>query len=90
MPRERLPQYLSEPLQVLFFDQDEVGVAFIILALCLVFGGLFWWTMLLVVPFVYRKAKKKYPKSFLRHCLYVIGLMPLEYYPGFFEDQFRE
>lgn len=83
------PQYLASPLQILWFEADEVAVVLIFFIISSVFGG---WSWLLCVagPYSYLKLKKKYPKSFLKHSLYFSGLMTPKNYPSFFERTFFE
>jgi len=43
-----------------------------------------------VIPWVYSKAKRKYPRGFLKHCLWFAGLVKIKGYPEYFEKKFSE
>jgi len=86
---ERFPQYLSSPIQVLWWEADDLGIIFICFTLALVFGGPLW-LLLVFGPMLYSRAKKKHSRGFLKHMLYFIGLKDLSPYPGPFERSFRE
>ncbi|MDL1977039.1 MAG: type IV conjugative transfer system protein TraL [Deltaproteobacteria bacterium] len=83
------PQYLSAPLQVLWFEADELAVMVIFFTIASLFGGWFWLS-LIVGPFLYLRIKKNYPKSFIKHLLYFVGLQAPPNYPSFFEKLFLE
>jgi hypothetical protein len=55
----------------------------------MLFGGVTW-ILLIVVPWTYSRMKNKYPRGFLRHGLYFIGLVELKGYPSPFEEEFTE
>jgi len=89
MDKHRFPQYLSAPFQVLWFESDEVGIILLFFMISSVFGA--WtWILLILGPCLYSKAKKKYPKGFLRHMLYFTGLKELKHCPNFFDNFFVE
>lgn len=90
MSQQRFPRYLSSPFQVLWFETDELGIIFFFLLLALVFGGWWSWVLLFAGPYVYTKVKKKYPRGFLRHTMYFLGLVNLPGYPSAFAKTFRE
>jgi type IV conjugative transfer system protein TraL len=89
MQKKRFPQYLSSPFQVLWFETDELVIVVVFLIFALIFGYLFW-LLLFVGPYLYTRLKKKYPRGFLRHVLYFIGLIRLKGYPSYFEKEFFE
>lgn len=82
-------QYLSSPIQVLWFEADDIGIIFFCFTVSMVFGG-FSWLVALLGPFLYRRCKTKYPKSFLKHMLYFSGLKSLKGYPNSFANHFQE
>ncbi len=86
MPR-RFPQYLSAPFQVLWFETDELGVLVIFFLLAMVFGS-FFWLLIVVGPYLYSRVKRKYPRGFLKHSLYFLGILKMKGYPLFFEQRF--
>lgn len=85
----RCPQYLSCGIQMLWWEQDEVVVLMVCLCLALFIGGYMWLT-LAICPAVYGRLKKNYPKGFLKHYGYSLGLMRLEGYPTAYEKHFVE
>ncbi|NVM20475.1 MAG: conjugal transfer protein TraL [Desulfobacterales bacterium] len=83
------PQYLASPLQVLWFETDEVATLLIFFIISSLFGG--WsWLLFFVGPYFYLRLKKSYPKSFIRHSLYFLGLKTPRNYPSTFEKFFCE
>lgn len=86
---KRFPQYLSSPYQVLWFEADDLAIVFICFLLAMIFGYIFW-IALFLVPYLYMKAKKKYPRGFLKHVLCFAGVVSFKGYPGFFEKNFNE
>lgn len=84
-----MPQALHKPFQVLWFETDDLAIIAIAYSLCLMFGGWFW-LVLVVAPVVYMKVKKAYPRGFLKHSLYGIGLMNFKFYPSYFHKKFFE
>jgi len=89
MAGKKFPQYLSAPFQVLWFESDDIGVICVCFAVGTIFGS-FSWVLLILGPWCYIHFKKKYPRGFLRHCLYFVGLIKLPGYPSSFEDIFLE
>ena len=76
-------------MQVLWFETDEVGIILAFGLIAMVFGGVTWF-FLIAGPWLYSRSKKKYPRGFLLHILYFIGVIQLEFYPDYFEDIFLE
>lgn len=85
----KFPQYLTQPFQVLWFEPDDLAIMTASFILAQQFGGYLWLTMI-VVPWAYSRFKRQYPRGFLRHILYFIGLAPMKGYPQFFERDFLE
>ncbi|WP_028842920.1 type IV conjugative transfer system protein TraL [Thermodesulfovibrio yellowstonii] len=85
----RIPQHLHKPHQILFFEADELVMVLVLFTLALMFGYVFW-LLLFLIPYIYSKVKKKYPRGALRHVLYRIGLVAFRCAPTAFEKQFRE
>lgn len=86
---KRFPRYLSAPFQVLWFETDELAIILMCFVLAMLFGSLFW-IGLFAGPYYYGKLKKSYPRGFLKHTLYFIGLSSLKGYPTYFEKEFSE
>lgn len=85
----RIPKYLHRPAQLLWFEQDEWTVGGLGYVLGLFLGGWFWWA-LIVLPFIYIKIKKNYPRGCLIHTQYRMGLLKLHGYPDGFTRKFQE
>lgn len=85
----KFPRYLSSPLQILWFESDEISIIAICYAVSLLFGWVGWFMMLLA-PYYYSRAKKNNPRGFLRHLLYFIGYLKLKGYPIYQEKYFVE
>lgn len=85
----RIPQYLHRPYQVLFFEVDELFALIIMLFLAISFGTIFW---VLLVPYMYMLSyfKKKYPRGYLKHLFYVLGLINFKNAPSYYETKFYE
>ena len=87
--KRKFPQYLSSPLQVLFWDSDELCIIMMCFTIALLFGSVFW-LLLIAGPWTYSHLKKKYPRGYLRHVLYFIGVIEIKNYPDYFQDVFSE
>jgi len=87
--RLKVPQYLYRPYQVLFFETDELVVLVVMLFFGIVFGGIFW---LLIIPTVFLliHLKKKYPRGYIKHVFYRLGLLTFKNAPTSFERKFNE
>lgn len=85
----KVPQYLHKPYQVLFFEVDELLALVLVFVLALFFGGIFW---VLIIPFVYLLSylKKRFPRGYIRHLFYALGLIKLKNLPTYFENEFFE
>ena len=84
----RIPQHLSDPLQILWFQPDDIGICVLSFIVASIFKG-FFWLLIIVGPVIYIWAKLKYPSSFLKHMLYFVG-KDLKYYPSSFYKKFNE
>ncbi|MDY0300517.1 MAG: type IV conjugative transfer system protein TraL [Trichlorobacter sp.] len=85
----RFPKYLSSPLHILWWEIDEVAIIMMCLCMCLLFGNI-WWILLFVLPVVYSQLKKRAEKGFLKHLLYQLGLVKIDGYPHYYEQEFYE
>jgi type IV conjugative transfer system protein TraL len=86
---ERFPQYLSAPVQVLWFETDELAIIVLFFLLASIFHGILW-VLCIVGPFCYSQMKAKYPSSFLQHMLYFSGIKTIKHYPNSFANTFNE
>ncbi len=87
--KKKVPQYLSSPFQILWFETDDIGIVTALFTLAMIFGGLFW-ALLIAGPFFYSRVKKKYPRGFMKHLFYFCGLVRLKGYPDYFESEYYE
>lgn len=83
------PQYLGKPIQVLWFELDELIIFIFTLTLALIYGGLMW-IIFIGVQWFYTRTKRKHAKGFLKHILYMLGLLEMKNYPEYFEKEFHE
>ena len=86
----KMPQYLTQPYQLLWFEPDDMTVMTLAYLMAMIFGGWFWWLMMIVLPTAYSRMKRNHPRGFLRHSLYMLGWTKMDGYPQFFEDEFIE
>ena len=84
------PQYLSAPVQVLWYEADEFMVFCCCFMAAMVFGGWLLYISVIAAPWFYIKVKAKYPNGYLKHMLYISGLKDLKGYPISFEVEFLE
>lgn len=84
-----IPQYLHRPYQVLFFETEELVMLILGFFLALSFGKVFW-ILFIILPFLMAKAKRTMPRGYLKHILYLTGLVSFKGAPFSFETKFRE
>lgn len=85
----KVPKYLSAPLQILWWEQDELFLIISLIYYAAIFSKLFW-ILVPTVPFWYIRAKRRNPKGFLGHLLYRWGLSKIEGCPTYFQKHFVE
>jgi len=85
----KFPQYLSKSFQILWFEVDELILFFFFLTLALLYGKLMW-LIFVVSLFFYSKTKRSQARGFLKHILYVCGLIKMNNYPDYFQQEFHE
>ena len=83
------PQYLSKPIQVLWFESDELILFVFTLTLALIYGKIMW-LVFLVTQYFYTRTKRLKPRGFLKHILYMFGLIQMKNYPEYFQREFHE
>ena len=89
MKKKRVPQYLHRPTQLLWFEADEIlaiGAGYFAGVL---FEGYVWLAMV-ALPWAYIRAKRRYPRGFLRHALYAAGFYRLDGVPSPYVSRFYE
>lgn len=84
------PQYLSKPYQVLWFEPDDMVFMYAAIVLFGLKIGGYAWFVVPVVPIMYARIKKNYPRGFIKHVGYFLGITTFKGYPGFFQQKFRE
>jgi type IV conjugative transfer system protein TraL len=89
MNARKFPQYLSKPFQVLWFEVDELVLFLFFLTLALLYGKLMW-VVFLVSQYSYTKIKRSQARGFLKHVLYILGLVKMTRYPDYFQQEFHE
>ncbi len=85
----RIPQYLHRPIQLLWWEQDQI-VAIIVGYLLGFFLGGWWYLGLVAVPWAYFRLRRRLPRGALIHAQYAAGLLTLPGYPTYFERRFEE
>lgn len=86
---KKFPQYLNAPIQLAWWEIDVVAVAVFSVYLGVFLKGPFY-IAIFFAPYFYNKFKKQYPRGFLKHLSYFIGLTEFKGYPSFFEKRFIE
>lgn len=82
------PQFLHRPYQVLFFEMDDLILIILLFSLALIFGGIFW-VLFFVVPYVMSIFKKRFPRGYVKHMIYFLGLFAFKFAPSVFENRLR-
>ena len=88
--KAQFPRYLNAPLQFLWFEADDLAMILIAFMIASTYKLWFFWVLLVVAPWQYSRVKKKYPRGFLLHMLYFMGLTQFKGYPSAFENNFIE
>ncbi len=90
MEGKKVPQYLSSPYQLLWFEADDLAIMVVFFLLALMFGGWLLYVSIIAGPVIYGKIKHSYPRGFIKHIMYFTGLVGIKKYPGFWETFFVE
>lgn len=83
------PQYLNKPIQVLWFELDELTIFIFTLTFALIYGGVVW-LIFIAIQWLYTRTKRRNARGFLKHVLYMVGLVEMKNYPEYFEKEFHE
>jgi type IV conjugative transfer system protein TraL len=86
---KKFPKYLNSQIQLAWWEIDVVAVTVFSVYIGVFLRGPFYITIFLF-PYYYNKFKKNYPRGFLKHLTYFIGLKEFKGYPSFFEKRFLE
>ena len=81
MQRARVPRYLHLPVQILWFDPEDIAIGFVMYVFALTIDRWFMWPLVVLVPYAFMRLKAGKPRGFLRHLLYVYGFQKLDGYP---------
>lgn len=84
------PQYLSKKFTALWMETDELVILLVLVGCCLIGKGFMIWLITPTVQTTYIITKRKKPKGFFKHLLYMIGFLNLNGYPEYFEQEFHE
>lgn len=85
-----VPQYLSRPMCVLWFETDEIVVGLMTFIFAMAVGGFIPVIMALVIFLIYRNFRKKAGRGFLIHLPYMIGLKTFQGFPHSYVTKFEE
>lgn len=85
-----VPQYLHRPNKIAMMEMDEFGVLVQGFSLALILKSFFLIIVGIAAFFLYRVAKAKYPRGFLKHIPYIVGLKQFHHFPNVFITTFRE
>jgi len=86
----RVPRYLHLPLQVLWFDTEDIAVILVCYVMWMVVSSWLIVPFVVLAPFLFMKIKATRPRGFLRHKLYRAGFSQLRGYPPPHARRFRE
>lgn len=78
----RVPRYLHLPIQILWFDVEDLGLIVVCYTLAMIVDSWYAAPIVVLVPYLFRTAKADKPRGFLRHALYAYGFQPLRRYPS--------
>lgn len=82
MERARVPRYLHLPVQILWFDLEDIGVIMASYAIWLVLDSWAALPLVVLVPWLFKSIKADRPRGFLRHLGYTYGIHKLRHYPA--------
>ena len=85
----RMPEYLHLPIQVMWFDANELTFLVMLYLSASLLGG--WaWLLMLILPFPVLSYKRKQARGFFTHFLYKLGFLKFQFYPDSSANLFRE
>ena len=87
MHKSPIPVYLNRPVIIMAFESDTFIIAYMLTMCCFIFGS---WFLVVSIGAAsgYAKAKAKFPRGFMIHGPYFIGLLRFKGYPDFFQKRF--
>jgi conjugal transfer pilus assembly protein TraL len=85
------PRYFDSPIQILWWEIDEILPLFLMLMIGLFFGSFLFCAVIGFVLFwLITKYKKNLPNGYIGNILYMTGLRRIKGYPSYLENKFRE
>ena len=84
------PQYMSLPVEVLWWEMDQVAIAALSFTAAILQGGLVMWIGFFAVNYFYGRTKRNKPRGFMKHVIYMFGMSNLENYPEYFQQEYSE
>jgi len=79
--RARVPRYLHLPIQILWFDMEDIAIVLLCYVLWMVMDKFWLLPMVVLVPYLFHHLKARKPRGFVRHVLYEFGFQKLDGYP---------
>lgn len=91
MKKGWFPRYFDSPIQVLFWEIDEILPFFVMALIGLFLGGFLWCLGIgIILSWCIIKYKKNLPTGFMGNLFYIAGLRSIKGYPSYLENDFRE
>ena len=84
------PQYISSPIQILWWEMDQIVIAALSCTAAILQRGIIPWIAFIAVQLIYAKAKKNRPRGFMQHVLYMLGMSKIQHYPEYFNQEYHE
>ena len=88
--RARVPRYLHLPVQILWFDMEDIGLILVTYVAWLLVDVMWLLPMVVLVPWLFRTMKAEKPRGVLRHLLYSYGFQKLDMYPSPHTREYEE
>ncbi len=80
--QSRIPRYLHQPPQLLWFQPDDIGLAVIFYFMWLLIDHSIILLAMPVAVYTYMNTKEKMPRGYLKHVAYSLGFWASKYYPS--------
>ncbi len=85
-----VPRYLHLPIQILWFDMEDIAVFIVSYVLAMAMSSIYVLPFCIALPVLFMRVKSRRPRGFLRHLLYQYGFQKLEGYPPAMTSRFEE
>lgn len=86
----RVPRYLHLPVQILWFDMEDIAILMCCYVLWMVLSSWYVLPLVIIGPYSFMKLKATKPRGFMRHILYQYGFAKLKGYPPAMAERFEE